>query len=75
LQTIGHSLKNIGPSQKTRHHPWCPKLVTSLYPTRRDVVRRSRKIWRMQRKSISTAAIGKPERQVRKASHCGSKQQ
>jgi len=30
LQTIGHSLKNLGPSQKTLRHPWCPKLVTGL---------------------------------------------
>jgi len=24
------SLKNLGPSQKTLRHPWCPKLVTGL---------------------------------------------
>jgi len=30
LKTIGHSLKNLGPSQKTLRHPWCPKLVTGL---------------------------------------------
>ena len=29
-QTIGHSLKNLGPSQKTLRHPLCPKLVTGL---------------------------------------------
>jgi len=30
LKTIGHSLKNLGSSQKTLRHPWCPKLVTGL---------------------------------------------
>jgi len=30
LKTIGHSLKNLGPSQKTLRHPWCPKPVTGL---------------------------------------------
>ena len=30
LKTIGHSLKNLGPSQKTLRHPWCHKLVTGL---------------------------------------------
>jgi len=25
--------KNFGPSQKTLHHPWCPKLVTGLLMT------------------------------------------
>jgi len=25
LKTIGHSLKNLGPSKKTLRHPWCPK--------------------------------------------------
>jgi len=30
LKTIGHSLKNLGPSQKTLLHPWRPKLVTGL---------------------------------------------
>jgi len=30
LQTIGHSLKNSGPSQKTLCHRWSPKLVTGL---------------------------------------------
>jgi len=30
LKTIGHSLKSLGPSQKTLRHPWCPKLVTGL---------------------------------------------
>jgi len=24
LKTIGHSLKNLGLSQKTLRHPWCP---------------------------------------------------
>jgi len=28
LKAIGHSLKNVGPSQKTLRHPLCPKLVT-----------------------------------------------
>jgi len=23
-------MKNLGPSQKTLRHPWCPKLVTGL---------------------------------------------
>ena len=30
VKTIGQSLKNLGPSQKTLRHPWCPKLVTGL---------------------------------------------
>jgi len=30
LKTIGHSLKILGPSQKTLRHPCCPKLVTGL---------------------------------------------
>jgi len=30
LKTIGHSLENFGPPQKTLRHPWCPKLVTGL---------------------------------------------
>jgi len=30
LKTIGHSLKNLGPSQKTLRHPWCPKLLAGL---------------------------------------------
>jgi len=30
LKTIGHSLKSLGPSQKTLRHPWCLKLVTGL---------------------------------------------
>jgi len=30
LKTIEHSLKNLGPSQKTLRHPWCLKLVTGL---------------------------------------------
>ena len=29
-----HSLKNLGPSQKTLRHPWCPKLVTGLFVTK-----------------------------------------
>jgi len=33
LKTIGHSLKNLGPSQKTLRHPRCPKLVTGLITT------------------------------------------
>jgi len=33
LKTIGHSLKNLGPSQKPLRHPWCPKLVTGLTRT------------------------------------------
>jgi len=31
LKTIGHSLKNLGLSQKTLRHPWCPELVTGLF--------------------------------------------
>jgi len=27
---VGHSLKNLGLSQKTLRPPWCPKLVTGL---------------------------------------------
>jgi len=30
LKTIGRSLNNLSPSQKTLRHPWCPKLVTGL---------------------------------------------
>jgi len=30
LKIIGHSLKNLDPSQKTLRHPWCLKLVTGL---------------------------------------------
>jgi len=30
LKTIGHSLKNLGPSQATLRHSWSPKLVTGL---------------------------------------------
>jgi len=30
LKAIGHSLKTLGPSQKTLRHPWCPKVVTGL---------------------------------------------
>jgi len=30
LKTIGRSLKNVGPSQKTLRHPWWHKLVTGL---------------------------------------------
>jgi len=43
LKTIGHSLKNSGPSQKTLRHPWCPKLVTGL-------IGHSLKIWTPLRK-------------------------
>ena len=31
FETIGHSSKNLGPSQKTFRPSWCPKLVTGLY--------------------------------------------
>jgi len=27
---LGHSWKNLGPSQRTLRHSWCPKLVTGL---------------------------------------------
>jgi len=27
---VGHSLKNLGPSQKNLRPPYCPKLVTGL---------------------------------------------
>jgi len=30
FKTIGHSSKNLGPSQKTLRPSWCPKLVTGL---------------------------------------------
>jgi len=30
FKTIGHSLKNLSPSQKILRHPWYPKLVTGL---------------------------------------------
>jgi len=30
FKTIGRSLKNLGPSQKTIRPTWCPKLVTGL---------------------------------------------
>jgi len=30
--------------------------MSNVYPTRKDVVRRSRTIWRMQHKSISTSS-------------------
>ena len=30
FETIGHNLKNLGPSQKTLRPPWCPKLVTGV---------------------------------------------
>jgi len=29
-ECVGQSLKNLGPSQKTLRHTWCPKLVTGL---------------------------------------------
>jgi len=33
LKTIGHSLKNLGPFQKTLRPTWCSKLVTGLGKT------------------------------------------
>jgi len=30
FKNIAQSLKNLGPSQKTLCHTWCPKLVTGL---------------------------------------------
>jgi len=30
---VGHSLKNLVPTQKTLHPAWCPKLVTGLFST------------------------------------------
>jgi len=33
LKTVGHSLKNLGPSQKTLRPTWCSKLVTGLGKT------------------------------------------
>jgi len=30
FKTIGHSSKNVGPSQNTLRPSWCPKLVTGL---------------------------------------------
>jgi len=32
-KSVGHSLKNLGTSQKTFRHPRCPKLVTGLLGT------------------------------------------
>jgi len=31
FKSIGHSAKNLSPSQKTLCPPWCPKLVTGLH--------------------------------------------
>jgi len=51
LKTIGHSLKNLGPSRKTLRQPWCPKLVTGL-----DLVPKvcnlSRKPWKVREASV-----------------------
>jgi len=33
FEAIGHSSKNLGPSQKTLRPAWCPKLVTTLWTT------------------------------------------
>jgi len=33
LKTIGHSLKNLGPSKKTLCQTWCPKVVSGLGKT------------------------------------------
>jgi len=29
FESIGHSLKNLSPSQKTLRHPWCPNLLVT----------------------------------------------
>jgi len=42
LKAIGHSLNNLGPSQKTLRHPLCPNLVT-------DLIAHSLKIWAPQK--------------------------
>ena len=39
FETIGHSLKNLSPSQKTLRPPWCPKLVTGLSVTHTRCIR------------------------------------
>ena len=36
VKAIGHSLKNVGPSQKTFRHPYCLKLVTGLSMTEKN---------------------------------------
>jgi len=36
FETVGHSLKNLGPSQKTLRSPYCPKLVTCLVASARE---------------------------------------
>jgi len=50
LVLIGHSLKNVGPSQKNLHHPWCPKLVTGLIIT---AAQQQHKFMMKDRKGIS----------------------
>jgi len=50
LKTIGHNLKNLGPSQKTLRHPCCPKLVTGL-------LGHSLKIWVPLRKLFSPPGV------------------
>jgi len=42
-KSVGHSLKNLDPSQKTLRLPWCSKLVTGL-------VGRGAGIWTFQQK-------------------------
>jgi len=46
---VGRNLKNLGPSQKTLRHPWCPKLVTGLLITQKEVTTEmlnSQTIWK-----------------------------
>jgi len=50
LKIIGHSLKNLGPCQKTLRHPWCPKLVTGL-------IGHSVKIWALLRKLLAPPGV------------------
>ena len=50
MKTIGHSLKKLGPSQKTLRHPWCPRLVTGL-------IGHSLKIWAPLRKLFAPPGV------------------
>jgi len=42
VKTIRHSLKKLGPSQKTLRHSWCPTLVTGLMYTKEWIIY---KVW------------------------------
>jgi len=43
-------LKNLGPTEKTLRHPWCPKLVTGL-------IGHSLKIWASLRKLFAPPGV------------------